>query len=963
MLTNLAFWSWNNKIEKEEIARQIGMFARVGIEGFFIHARAGLKTEYMSEKWLSLVEYAVNCAEKKGLAVFLYDENGWPSGFANGCVVKTDADLALKWLAESECYDPDKTVACYKKQGDRYILTPQADEADYFLNYACDCHYVDLMNPETTERFLGCVHERYKARLKGYFGKTIKGFFTDEPQLAAGKVPYSFVLAEEWNKRYGGGFYENLWKLFRTVENDDFLLRYRELAGELFVSSYTKKVGEWGRANGLIFTGHMAAEDGLRQQIVSNMGVMPHYEHFTMPGIDYLGRRFPSVVLLKQVQSVARQFGKKQVLSETFGCTGWNTSLQQLLQIWSYQVINGVNVACAHLAAYSIEGCRKRDYPEFFSYQNNAFESMGALFSIMKRLAEECAGAQADVGIVNALGGVMATNDEGRQSRISTQYRLLLENLAFLDYDVLDETLLATYGRAEGNTLRLKEGRYRTVIVPPMQNMRATTKELLLAFKRGGGKLIFVNEYPVLSDGKAAAFEEFTDCDVIQNRFALWNKYFYRLSDESELTACNGVDRLAGVYVRKPAHNKLAAYSTADDERRAIVRFAGMGTVYALDLQTGEYAPLPTKFQGMYSYAEVRLLPKLCCIFAFEEGEPDEREEDETVLSLPFGAGERTGDNVLTVDYAQACCGDRVSEKMLVIGLHDYLQKCCTNMCGATEIAVRYEFTVAEKPASLRLAAETRSAKRVSVNGCAVQPDGGRFLDKSIVTYSVTEAVREGVNTVEIVYGAETQPQSEGVEEVYETKRNVFFYKTEPESVYLLGDFGVYAQDPMPNPTYLCVKNGDFVIGKPQAAERGKFVESGNYFYVGDIVYRVPFDYDGVQNAAAQLDFAGMAAQLTVNGKQFDFTVAPFRRDITAALRKGRNELIVKIICSNRNVFGPHHHFMGETVFTGAHTFQGVTGFEEFVNSEQRAVTYTPAYHFVPYGLKSVKIILKGGKQ
>ena len=38
------FWSWNDRLEKKELVRQIELMKESGIEGFFMHARGGLKT-------------------------------------------------------------------------------------------------------------------------------------------------------------------------------------------------------------------------------------------------------------------------------------------------------------------------------------------------------------------------------------------------------------------------------------------------------------------------------------------------------------------------------------------------------------------------------------------------------------------------------------------------------------------------------------------------------------------------------------------------------------------------------------------------------------------------------------------------------------------------------------------------------------------------------------------------------
>ena len=38
------FWSWNGKLEKKELLRQIEILKEMGFGGFFMHSRTGLET-------------------------------------------------------------------------------------------------------------------------------------------------------------------------------------------------------------------------------------------------------------------------------------------------------------------------------------------------------------------------------------------------------------------------------------------------------------------------------------------------------------------------------------------------------------------------------------------------------------------------------------------------------------------------------------------------------------------------------------------------------------------------------------------------------------------------------------------------------------------------------------------------------------------------------------------------------
>ena len=46
----MPFWALNGELDEEEIRRQIREFSQCGMGGFFLHARTGLSTEYLSEK-------------------------------------------------------------------------------------------------------------------------------------------------------------------------------------------------------------------------------------------------------------------------------------------------------------------------------------------------------------------------------------------------------------------------------------------------------------------------------------------------------------------------------------------------------------------------------------------------------------------------------------------------------------------------------------------------------------------------------------------------------------------------------------------------------------------------------------------------------------------------------------------------------------------------------------------------
>jgi hypothetical protein len=65
------FWAWNNKLDKDQLLRQIDNFAAMGMGGFHMHVRTGLDTEYMGEEFMDIVRSCVEYAETKNMLACL----------------------------------------------------------------------------------------------------------------------------------------------------------------------------------------------------------------------------------------------------------------------------------------------------------------------------------------------------------------------------------------------------------------------------------------------------------------------------------------------------------------------------------------------------------------------------------------------------------------------------------------------------------------------------------------------------------------------------------------------------------------------------------------------------------------------------------------------------------------------------------------------------------------------------
>lgn len=60
------FWSWNDRLDAEELKRQIQEIADKGWGSYFMHSRVGLVTGYLSDEWMEIVRECAKEAKRTG---------------------------------------------------------------------------------------------------------------------------------------------------------------------------------------------------------------------------------------------------------------------------------------------------------------------------------------------------------------------------------------------------------------------------------------------------------------------------------------------------------------------------------------------------------------------------------------------------------------------------------------------------------------------------------------------------------------------------------------------------------------------------------------------------------------------------------------------------------------------------------------------------------------------------------
>lgn len=566
------FWSWNGELEKGELLRQMDVMEQMGFGGFFMHSRSGLITEYMGDEWFDCINALADAGAKRGLEAWLYDEDRWPSGSCGGKVTE-DARLRMKslylyerdpapWLAGERGMDGDAdwyaarigadgvsmsdyravqngdaaaAFAALTGEGtDRLLemrVVPDAPSSDYNGNT-----YIDTMSIEAVDRFIELTHEEYARRCGDRLGASIRGIFTDEPHRGHAldntrtepdgtrscAVFYTDDIFDEFRRRYGYDARPRMPEVFYRLHGrpiSRLRVDYFDLGCNLFNERFIGRIDDWCTRHNIILTGHVLHENSLSNQAIPNGSLARTYENMAWPGVDFLCEDERCYWIAVQCRSVCRQQGKKWMLSELYGCTGWRSDLRMYKVIGDWQALLGVNVRCPHLSWYTMEGQSKRDYPASISYQSPYWrdfaelETYFARFGLMMSQGEPLCDTLVLSPIESAWGlahigwseWIFATAADERA--LEQRYADVFNELAgaHLDFDYADEQTLkrmASVERGDGVFLRVGQARYRQVLLTGMLTVRSSTLRILREFLAAGGRVALAGELPGYVDGE-----------------------------------------------------------------------------------------------------------------------------------------------------------------------------------------------------------------------------------------------------------------------------------------------------------------------------------------------------------------------------------------------------------------------------------------------------------------------------
>lgn len=643
------------------------------------------------------------------------------------------------------------------------------------------------------------------------------------------------------------------------------------------------------------------------------------------------------------------------------------------------QLVHGINYLCQHLEGYSLRGIRKRDYPaSLFRHQPwwSDYKIFNDMVSRIGYLVAE-GEVNADVLLLHSIeSGWTDMHDnvtEGKYTQIASANadawcKKMFDTMMVLEknqiqYHLGDDRIMSRHGRVENGKFVVGNQKYSLVIVPETETLGETALRLLSEFKAQGGEIIFINKHPEYVAG------------VKNDRFKAISEKIVSLEDLAEmlpdsvrrmtLAASGGEDNFINLLVRGFEDGTLYYLHNRHDIAQSVAAEMKGASAVLIDPLSGE--EVPAVFEKCGEKVKVFLdIEAKASALIFVYGDDRVKSADKTdkklcdITEKLHGEWEIASDedNVLTLDYCDCYFDGECAGKNIPIS---NIQEMALAFGKKVKTEVVFRFNVKEKEFSrMRLVVETPEIFDIKVNGMPVDKTVlGKFHDSAFNLIDIASCVAEGQNEISLTCDFD---QSDRVRDMakksilFESERNKLSYDMEIEAVYIAGDFGVESDKPFAEgENRALITDGKFsVVKQNKTVKDGAVAQQGYPFFAGSMTFKKKVILTSEEAKSARLAFSKLCSNVTdvkVNGVSARKVLwRPYALDISEFVKEGVNEFEITVKGNLRNMLGPFHLAVGESLGVGPGNFfnkspiwlKGSAGLQS---------NWVDSYCFVEFGL------------
>lgn len=665
---------WQHGESEEVLRRYIEVIDESNIKAVCVESRP--HPDFCGEQWWHDMDIILDEARRRDMKVWILDDSHFPTGYANGAMKDQPDELCRQSICyrtydleeqnrlriskeelahpdafqksmieqfimpdEQRAFTDDKLLAVYAARVDedkngfldqkyRIDLAPYIEDGKlewdvpegnwkaYVLhlsrNFGYHRDYINMMDRSSCRVLIDAVYEPHYAHYKEDFGKTIAGFFSDEPELGNGHLyetdkgfgtdtdfPWSIELEERLKKELGADYSFYMAALWEDCGEPEITAKiryiYMNAVTELVKEDFSLQIGKWCRERGVQYIGHLIEDDNHHAKTGSSVG---HYFRGLagqdMAGIDDIGGQvFPQgedinyndnvfhhrdgefchYTLGKLASSAAAIDPLKQgnSMCEIFGNYGWAEGVRLEKYLADHFLVRGINHFVPH--AFSAKEYPDPDCPpHFYAHGNNPqYRHFGRLMAYMNRVCALISGGRhtAPVAVLyHAEGewtGKYETSDKIAHTLADAQ----------IEYDIIPQDVFMdiTYYHtciSEG-CLQVNTQNYKAVIVPYAQFITKAFAQMICEIAAQGVPVLFNRDFP---EGICDTAMQMTDDD---RKYIIQIKHFCQTISISEI-----VEFLTKRNIREielaPVNNRIRYLHYIHESGMSVWMFVNEGT-------------------------------------------------------------------------------------------------------------------------------------------------------------------------------------------------------------------------------------------------------------------------------------------------------------------------------------------------------------------------------------------------
>lgn len=550
--------------------------------------------DFCGEKWWKDMDVILDEAQKRDMKIWILDDSHFPTGYANGALEHAPEEVCrqgicyegrtIKGKGNSISLDITKflkkkntkhsfldivtgigkktrvfsgdillsaVAVCMEHPGKEVDLLPHITNGKLHWNVPkgtwriglcklsrnCGTHrnYINMMNPDSCRILIDAVYEPHWEHYKEYFGNTIAGFFSDEPELGNGimysneplgadqDLPWSHTLEPALAERLGAEWKNcmpYLWdSMLDPKKTAQVRFIYMDVVTQAVKSAFSEQIGDWCRLHGVEYIGHMVEDNNNHARTGGSLG---HYFRGLagqdMAGIDDIGGQvipqgedkpntfmhftkrdgeFYHYILGKLGPSLAAIDSKKRgrTMCEIFGNYGWSEGLRLERFLADHFMVNGINYFVPH--AFSPKKFPDPDCPpHFYAHGHNPqYKHFKSLMGYINRVCSLINGGSHVSPVAMLYHGEAEWT--GEAMLMQKPARKLLD--AQINFDIIPTDVFRDkeyYHTDLSQEFRVNTQIYRAFVIPYAQFVSATLVDAIQTLNSLNVPVIFLERFP-----------------------------------------------------------------------------------------------------------------------------------------------------------------------------------------------------------------------------------------------------------------------------------------------------------------------------------------------------------------------------------------------------------------------------------------------------------------------------------